>query len=125
MACRILGNIYKLIIWAAISVFRSQSFCLSFSSHKKGFPLEPGCGLRYKTTVNIKNTFLSFRKNLASVYRFLRLISFVILYKNPQLLSCGFNIMMLKVYHLFVYHLQVFLKNIIRAQKVGIVIPHN
>jgi hypothetical protein len=97
MACRILGNIYKLIIWAAISVFRSQSFCLSFSSHKKGFPLKPGCGLRYKTTVNIKNTFLSFCKNLTSVYRFLRLISFVILYKNPQLLSCGFNIMMLKV----------------------------
>ena len=42
MACRILGNIYKLIIWAAISVFRSQSFCLSFSSHKKGFPLKSG-----------------------------------------------------------------------------------
>jgi len=105
MACPILGNIYKLIIWAAISVFRSQSFCLSFSSHKKGFPLKPGCGLRYKTTVNIKNTFLSFRRNLTSVYRFLRLISFVILYKNPQQLSCGFNIMMLKVYLLFVYHL--------------------
>ena len=26
---------------AAISALRSQSFCLRFSSHKKGFPLKP------------------------------------------------------------------------------------
>ena len=36
--------------------------------------------------------------------------------------NCGFNLITIEIYYLFVYHLKVFLKNIIRTQKVRIVV---
>lgn len=41
---------------AALSVFRSQSFCQCFSTSKKGFPLNPGCvQFNVKSLVKVQN----------------------------------------------------------------------
>jgi hypothetical protein len=52
MACRILGNIYKLIIWAAISVFRPNLFALAFPATKKDFHSSRAavCGIKQQLT---------------------------------------------------------------------------